>query len=423
MHVGAPLRNRRRSFGEVLQRHRHRAVALERQPPREQLVEHYADRVDVRRGRDRVALRLFGRQVLSGSHDRARLRHLGRARPRDAEVRDLGVAVLVDDHVVGLEVPVDHPMAVGEAGRLEDLGPDVDHPLLGQRRLRGHDVLERLAREVLHRDVVRALVLPAIEDAYHVGVVEARGRLGLAAEALDELLVLGEAPVQDLDRHLAAEVAVLGAVHVRHAAGPDAPQDAVAAVDQRVAGHLGHPPPPPSIASSTDFAIGAATVPPWPVVRSTVTAIARRGFSTGAKQMNQGWVNSRLAPTSAVPVLPATRMPASAAAVPVPSSTTRLIIAVSCSAVSGFMTSAWRSGSMRSFTRPSLRTTRSVRRGFIRRPLFAMAAATSAICIGVVSSAPSAPPCPIATRPTSKPSRTYSTPFLRIPLGIIWKPG
>ena len=61
---------------------------------------------------------------------------------------------------------------------------------------------------------------------------------------------------------------------------------------------------------------------------------------------------------------------------------------------------------MRSFTRPSFCTIRSVRRGFISRPLFATAEATSAIWIGVVSSAPSAPPCPIATRPTSKPSST-----------------
>jgi hypothetical protein len=49
-------------------------------------------------------------------------------------------------------------------------------------------------------------------------VVQAGGRLGLAAEALDELLVLGEAAVQHLQRHLPAEMRVLGAVDVRHTA-------------------------------------------------------------------------------------------------------------------------------------------------------------------------------------------------------------
>ena len=61
---------------------------------------------------------------------------------------------------------------------------------------------------------------------------------------------------------------------------------------------------------------------------------------------------------------------------------------------------------MRSFTRPSLCTIRSVRRGFISRPPFATAAATSAICIGAARTSPSRPPWPIATRPTSKPSST-----------------
>ena len=95
--------------------------------------------------------------------------------------------------------------------------------------------------------------------------------------------------------------------------------------------------------------------------------------------MNQGCVNSRFAPTSAVPVLPATVMPERAAAVPVPSSTTRLIMALSCSAVSGFMTVDCRSGSIRSATRPSLRTILSVSCGRIRRPPLATAAATWAI--------------------------------------------
>ncbi len=52
-----------------------------------------------------------------------------------------------------------------------------------------------------------------------------------AAEALDELLVLGEAAVEHLQRHAAAELLVLGGVDVGHAAGAELAQHPVAAVD------------------------------------------------------------------------------------------------------------------------------------------------------------------------------------------------
>src|SRR4029453_18612716 len=177
-----------------------------------------------------------------------------------------------------------------------DLEPELDHALLRQRRLGAHDLLERLAVEELHGDVVGALVLAAVEDSDHVRVVQAGRGLGLAPEALHELLVVGEAPVEHLDGDLASQVGVLGAVDVRHPSGADPTEHAVALVDEGVAGDLRHPVPPPSSASRTDFAIGAATVPPCPFAFGIVTATAIRGFSTGAKQMNHAWVNSRFAP-------------------------------------------------------------------------------------------------------------------------------
>ena len=125
-------------------------------------------------------------------------------------------------------------------------------------------------------------MLAAVIDADDVRVLEPRRRFRLAPEPLDELLVLREAPVQHLERDLTAEMRVLGAVDVRHPAGADPLDDPVAAVDCGVVGDLGHC----RSASITVFAIGAATVPPSPCVRSSVTAIATFGSSTGAKPMN-----------------------------------------------------------------------------------------------------------------------------------------
>ena len=62
-------------------------------------------------------------------------------------------------------------------------------------------------------------------------MVEAGGRLGLAAEALDELGVFHEAAVEHLDGHAAAQGGVLGQIDVGHAAAADPAEDPVPAVD------------------------------------------------------------------------------------------------------------------------------------------------------------------------------------------------
>ena len=88
---------------------------------------------------------------------------------------------------------------------------------------------------------------PAVVDADDVGVLEPGGRLGLAAEALDELGVLGEAAVQQLQRDLAPELLVLGEEHVGHPARAEPRDEPVAAVDQRSGGDLDcHLAPPPA---------------------------------------------------------------------------------------------------------------------------------------------------------------------------------
>ena len=62
---------------------------------------------------------------------------------------------------------------------------------------------------------------------------ERGGVLRLAAEALDELLVVRVPVVQDLDRDAAAELLVLGEVDVRHPAGAELAHDLIAPVEER----------------------------------------------------------------------------------------------------------------------------------------------------------------------------------------------
>src|SRR4051794_8533604 len=227
--------------------------------------------------------------------------------------------------------------------------------------------------------------------------------------------------MEDLEGYLAAQMRVLGRVHVGHPARADALEDAVATVHQRVVGDFRHPPACfPRSTCNTCLAMGAATVPPCPWVFSTVTAIAAFGLSTGAKAMNHGWVNSRLGPTSAVPVLPATWMPLSAPAVPDPSFTTLVIITASLSEASFDITRENRSGSIRCLILPSLRSMRSVRWGRMSLPSLATADATIAIWKGVTWSRS----WPIATRPMSTAAvGSISRPLSNIPLGVICSAG
>ena len=81
---------------------------------------------------DLQPLRLLGAQVLRGPHHRAGLGDLGVAGAGDAEVGDPDPPGAVDQHVDRLQVAVDDPARVREAGRGEHLPRHLDR-LAGAR--------------------------------------------------------------------------------------------------------------------------------------------------------------------------------------------------------------------------------------------------------------------------------------------------
>jgi hypothetical protein len=217
----------------VLERDRDRGLGVERQAAGDQLIQHDRDRVQVRGRADRQPLRLFGGQVLGGAHDRAGLGHVRSARAGDPKVGHLRVITVVDDHVLGLQIAMDDAAPVGEARRFEDLDREVDRADRIERRLLADQLLQRPPRQVLHRDVVGAVEGAAVVDADDVRMLQPRGGLGLAAEALDETGILGKPAVQQLQRHLAPELQVLGEEHIGHPARAEPGDDLVAAIDDR----------------------------------------------------------------------------------------------------------------------------------------------------------------------------------------------
>ena len=293
---------------------------------------------------------------------------------------------------------MDDPAAVGEARGAQDLDAS------GRSRAPGSSgassstmLLERAPLEVLHRDVVGAVPLAAVVDRHDVLVLQAGGGGRLAAEALDELLVLGEAAVEELQRDACAR-----------AAGPRRSRRRPCRPSRGGAGS----------GSARRRSVSASSARssqrrlhdglgdrrrhrrrPCPSAHSIVAATAMRGSRAGAKAMNHTWLGPQGRSTSAVPVLPAD-LDARAARPPCPSprcTTLRIIASTFWARLRGHHPRQLVAARSRSTTRPSRSTTRSARRGRMSRPSLATAAATIAICSGVTLSLS----WPMAMRPTS----------------------
>ena len=197
--------------------HRRDGGAGERALPGEDLVEHRAEREDVRARGGALALRLLGRHVVRRAHDDAGRRPVLRA-PREAEVHDLDLAVRQHVHVAGLEVAVHDALRVGEGEPVEDLLHDRELVLEAFDLALGEQLPQVAALEQLHGHEGHALLLAEVVDGDDVRVVQLGRGLGLALEADARALVGAELAGDDLDRHLAAEHGVEGPEHLSHGA-------------------------------------------------------------------------------------------------------------------------------------------------------------------------------------------------------------
>ena len=230
----------------------------------EALDEHQAQRVDVDGAVDRLAADLLGAQVRGGADD-----HAGGGDGRgvvdggDPEVREVGAALGVEQHVAGLDVAVHHPAAVHVGERVGERGAqrdDVDD----RQRPRTDPLRQRVALDELHDEVGAAVLVADVVDRHEPGVREpgegedlapVAGLLALL-DVADLLRGVGgiargrvlrddrAGGVEHLDGHVAAEELVAGPEHVRGAAAADEVADRVAAAHRRGRAGVGaHCPP------------------------------------------------------------------------------------------------------------------------------------------------------------------------------------
>ena len=110
---------------------------------------------------------------------------------------------------------------MGEGERAAVLERELEREIDRERPLAIDQLLEGLTRDVLEDDELMPVLLPAVDDGDDPRMAQPGGGAGFTAEALDVLLVIRVAVVQDLERDHALQQPVVGAVDVRHPADPD----------------------------------------------------------------------------------------------------------------------------------------------------------------------------------------------------------
>src|SRR6185436_7854348 len=151
-----------------------------------------------------------------------------------AEIHDLHEIAAsperLEDHVLRLEIAMNDAEVVRFAESGEDLAEDVDDASERERSLFVSNAREILPAQELHHEVRLAVVGPAeVEHGDRVRVIELARRACLRHEAERRVLVRKEVRVDDLDRHRAAERALLGPIDASHPADADEVEDVVPA--------------------------------------------------------------------------------------------------------------------------------------------------------------------------------------------------
>ena len=153
----------------------------------------------------------------TGGGEAGRVESLG-----DAEVGQyhlwLAGGRLAEEDVAGLNVAMDHPVAVGVVEGVGHRPEDLAERVGGEGAVAQDPLIERLAIEQLHGDVGHAIVLADIVDRHNVWVFQGRRRHRLTGEALDQGLIIAVLGEEDLQGYIALEYRIGGTIDGGHTA-------------------------------------------------------------------------------------------------------------------------------------------------------------------------------------------------------------
>ena len=139
----------------------------------------------------------------------------------------------MQEDVLGLDVAVDHVLAVRIVERTRHLARDANR--LGDRQLAFalESRAECLPRHERHHIVQQAVGVAAVEERQDVRMLQPRGRTDLAQEPLATER-RAEVGMQHLDGDIAIVLEIMGEIHGGHAARAEFAFDAVVAGERRL---------------------------------------------------------------------------------------------------------------------------------------------------------------------------------------------
>lgn len=218
--------------------HREIVFAVERPSPRQHLVQHNAERPDVRARIDVAAANLLGRHVRDRSQRRTSAREVrGPGEFRQTEVHDLHEAVARDHRVGRLHIAVHEAGLVRARQGLRHLDRDVER--VRHRNGASRDpLLQRLAVVVRHRQEQFPIgCLVDFVNGADVGVIERGGGLRFLPETVVRVFIFREIGREEFQRNKPVQTGVERFVHHSHPAAAEPFDDAI--VGDGLANHGG----------------------------------------------------------------------------------------------------------------------------------------------------------------------------------------
>ncbi len=204
--------------GDVHHRHREAVFGGVGHMAGQHLVEQHAQAVKVGAGVHRLAADLLGAHVARRADGQPGAGHDGVAAESfgDAEVGQHRAAVFAKQNVLGLDVAVDDVPAVGVLESASDGA--ADRQRVFQRQALADALLQRSARQVLHRQIIDIVMRADIVNGDDMRVVQLRDQPSFPRKPLREFFIGRQHRLDNFQGHMAVQGFLKGEIDDRHAA-------------------------------------------------------------------------------------------------------------------------------------------------------------------------------------------------------------